>query len=83
MPQNDITSKARKVARHLSYSSDTHQAQAKHLLLEMASKIDQKNIRVHKKSDGLLLIDGLGKARFMTIKERLLYAIFGVRPERV
>ncbi len=80
---SELTIKAREVARHLTYNDDTAQAQAKHLLLEMAHRIDTKDIRIHKKRDGLLLVNGVGKARFMTWAERLRWKFFGLRPERV
>ena len=80
---SELTMKARGVARCLSYNDDEPQAAAKHLLLEMAHRIDTKDIRVHKKRDGYLLINGVGKARFMTWPERIRWMLFGVRPERV
>ena len=79
---SELTVKARSVAKCLTYN-DEPQAAAKHLLLEMAHRIDTNDIRVHKKRDGLLLINGIGKARFMTLAERIRWMLFGVRPERV
>lgn len=80
---SELTMKARGVAKCLTYNNDEPQAAAKHLLLEMAHRIDTKNVRVHKKRDGYLLINGVGKARFMTWPERIRWMLFGVRPERV
>lgn len=56
---SELTIKAREVARCLTYNDDKPQAEAKHLLLEMAHRIDAKDIRIHKKRDGLLLVNGL------------------------
>ena len=67
----------------MTYNDDKPQAEAKHLLLEMAHRIDTKDIRIHKKRDGLLLVNGIGKARFMTLAERLRWMLFRARPERV
>ena len=80
---SELTIKAREVARCLTYNDDKPQAEAKHLLLEMAHRIDAKDIRIHKKRDGLLLVNGLGRARFMTLAERIRWMLFGTRPERV
>lgn len=80
---SELTMKARGVAKSLTHNDDAPQAEAKHLLLEMAHRIDAKDIRVHKKRDGLLLINGIGKARFMTWQERLRWILFGALPERV
>ncbi|MBP7657405.1 MAG: hypothetical protein KA742_12780 [Pseudoxanthomonas sp.] len=80
---SELTMKARSVAKCLTYNDDEPQAAAKHLLLEMAHRIDANDIRIHKKRDGLLLINGIGKARFMTLAERIRWMLFGVRPERV
>jgi hypothetical protein len=81
--RNETARMARKVAARLAYSEDSPQAQAKHLLLAMASYIDEKDIRVHLKKDGFLIIDGLGRSRFLTYKESWIYRIFGITPEKV
>ena len=83
MNTNELTLKARGVARCLSYNDDEHQAAAKHLLHEMAHRLDTLDIRAHKKADGLLLINGIGKSRFATLKERVLYKLFGALPREV
>lgn len=81
MQDNQLTNKARAVARCLSYSEDTNQASAKHLLLEMAHRLDTQDIRVHKKKDGILLVNASGSSRFATFKETVLYKLFGVIPK--
>lgn len=83
METKDLTIRARSIARCLSYNDDEHQAAAKHTLLEMAHRLDTQDVRVHAKADGLLLINGLGKARYATFKETLLYRVFGVVPKVV
>ena len=72
---------ARSVARCLSYNEDVNQVSAKHLLLEMAHRLDSADIRVHKKKDGLLLVNANGLTRFATLKETLLYKLFKVVPK--
>lgn len=83
MDTNELTIKARSIARCLTYNDDTPQAEAKHMLHEMAHRLDTMNIRVHKKADGLLLVNGIGKARYATLKERMLFRMFGVIPRKV
>ncbi len=84
MDTNKLTLKARSIARCLTYNDDdAPQAEAKHMLLEMAHRLDTLNIRAHKKADGLLLINGIGKARYATLKERILFWLFGVLPREV
>lgn len=83
METKDLTIRARSIARCLSYNDDEHQAAAKHMLREMAHRLDTQDVRVHAKADGLLLINGLGKARYATFKETLLYRVFGVVPKAV
>lgn len=80
---NDLTTRARGIARCLTYNDDTPQAAAKHLLLEMAHRLDTLDVRAHKKTDGLLLVDGTGKTRYATTKERALYRLFGWLPRSV
>lgn len=83
MNDNELTLKARAIARTLSYNEDEPQAAAKHMLLELAHRLDARTIRVHKKQDGLLLINGAGLSRFATFTESLLYRLFGVVPARI
>jgi len=83
MDTNELTLKARGIARCLTYNDDVLQAEAKHILREMAHRLDTLNIRAHKKADGLLLINGIGKARYATLKERMLFWLFGVLPREV
>lgn len=83
MTNNELTLKARGIARCLTYNDDTPQAEAKHMLHEMAHRLDALDVRAHKKTDGLLLVNGLGKARYATLKERVLYRLLGVLPRVV
>jgi hypothetical protein len=53
MIDTDLTMKARSVAKCLTYNDDGPQAAAKHLLLEMAHRIDTTVITIHKKRDGV------------------------------
>ena len=80
---NELTMKARGIARCLTYNDGTPQAEAKHMLLEMAHRLDTLDVRAHKKSDGLLLINGIGKARYATVKERVRYWLSGWLPRTV
>ena len=53
------------------------------MLLEMAHRLDAMDVRAHKKSDGLLLINGIGKARYATMRERALHWLFGLLPREI
>lgn len=83
MSKDDLTVRAREIARCLTYNDDTAQARAKHVLLEMAHRLDASEVRAHRKKDGLLLINGLGRSRFATLKERVLFFCFGIIPREV
>lgn len=83
MIDSDLTTKARSVAKCLTYNDDEPQAAAKHLLLEMAHRIDAAVITIHKKRGGLLISNAVGKCRFMTWPERIRWTLFGVTPKRV
>lgn len=80
MNLSQLATKAQSAARCLTYNDDTVQSQAKHLLLECAHRLDSLDIRAHKKRDGLLLINGRGKSRYATWRERLAYWISGALP---
>lgn len=83
MTDSELASKAQGVARSLTYNDDTPQAQAKHLLLECSHRLDSREIRAHKKADGLLLINARGKTRYATWRERLAYRIAGTLPREI
>lgn len=83
MNDNEITMQARSIARCLTYNDDTHQAAAKHMLRELAHRLDTLSVRAHKKKDGLLLVNGIGKARYATLKERCIYKLLGILPRKV
>lgn len=81
MNNNELAMKARGVAGCLTYNDDAPQAQAKHLLREMAHRIDSREIR--KSKTGWLVVNGVGKERRMTWRERVMWFCFKVLPDRV
>lgn len=83
MTDNELTIEARNIARCLTYNDDLAQAKAKHMLLEMAHRLDTLDVRAHKKRDGLLLVNGIGKSRYATLTERALHWLFGWLPRKV
>ena len=68
--ESELASQCQGVAKCLTYN-DEHQAAAKHVLLEASHRLDSHAVRVHRKKDGLLIINARGKSRFMTLRERL------------
>ncbi len=83
MNNSELTMKARGIACNLTYNDDKPQAEAKHMLRELAHRLDSLDIRAHKKADGLLLISGLGQTRYASLKERIAYRLFGVLPRKI
>lgn len=66
-------------ANQISYNGPT--AALKHTLHEASHALDTACVRVHRKADGLLLLNARGKSRFMTWRERLAYALLGGKTE--
>ena len=83
MTDSELASKAQGVARCLSYNGNEHEAAAKPLLLEMASRLNNQVSRVHKKKNGFLIVNARGGSRFLTFKESMLYRFFGALPNKV
>ena len=54
---SELASKCQGVARCLTFNDDEHQEAAKHTLLAASHALDGESIRVHKKRDGLLIIN--------------------------
>lgn len=79
MDDSQLTTKARGIARCLTYNDDTPQAEAKHMLLELAHRLDALDVR----AKGGLLVNAAGKCRRMTFAERLKWLLFGVLPRGV
>lgn len=79
-----IASQCQGVARYLSYNASHHESEAKHTLLEASAALDANSIRVHRKKEGLLLVNARGKSRFATLRERVaIYLLKGkteIRP---
>lgn len=82
--ESKLASKCQGIARCLTFNADRHQSDAKHALLTASHALDQHACRVHRKTDGLLIVNARGKARFMTIRERLamwlLHGKLEIRP---
>ena len=76
-----IASQCQGVARNLTYNDKEIEAEAKHILLEASRALDSCAIRVHEKSDGLLLINARGKSRYMTLKEKIAFYLLGKATE--
>ena len=83
MNDKDLTLTARAIARRLSYNEDKAQADAKAMLLELAHRLDVRNISVHKYGDCMIVRNGIGRVRDMTFAERLRWSLFNVLPEKV
>lgn len=83
MTDNELSLKALGIARCLSYNGSTHEAAAKHLLHEIAHRLDTRSIKVHRKRWYWLAINGRGKARPLTFRESLAWLIFTALPERI
>lgn len=46
-------------------------------LMRASRELDARTIHVHKKQDGLLMVNNHSKARFMTWRERLAFWLLG------
>jgi hypothetical protein len=83
MNDKELTRCAREAAKNLSYNEDPPQALAKHLLLEMAHRIDKNETGVQRRYGRLTVVNGLGMFRYMNWKEKLKFVLFGTIPKRV
>ncbi len=68
---SDLASSLAGHAQCLSY--DGVDGSLKRHLREASHALDSNSIRVHKKTDGLLLTNARGKSRLMTLRERIAY----------
>lgn len=75
--RSNLASKCQSIAANLTYNDKEIEAAAKHALLEASHALDSSAIKVHKKRDGLLIINARGKSRYMTMRERMAYLLLG------
>jgi len=75
--ESKLASKCQGAARCISFDSTVAGGGLKHLLLEASHALDSHAVRVHRKRDGLLLVNARGKSRFMTLRERIAYWLLG------
>lgn len=69
--ESELASKCQGLARCISFSGQGCEPEIKPVLLAASHCLDKHSVRVHKKKDGLLIINARGAARFMTWRERL------------
>lgn len=74
----ELADKLREASYSLSYDESL-----KHLLSEAYHRLDSGVCRIHKKKDGYLMITHSGESRFMTLKEKIVYILFGFSPSRL
>lgn len=82
MSNSDLTTRARDLARNLSYNDTPILATTKQTLLELAHRLDRLSVRVSK-ADDRYVTNGLGCRRRMTWRERVAYRLFDVLPREV
>lgn len=80
MTDSEAVEAAQGAARCLTYNDDKPQAVAKHMLHEMAHRLGAKTLRVKKTKDGFMLISAMGQCRYLSMRESLLYRLFGALP---
>lgn len=76
--ESTVASRCQGIAATLSYN-DKPESVTKHTLHEASHIIDSHVVRVHKKKDGLLMVNARGASRYMTWRERLAYRLLGGR----
>jgi hypothetical protein len=79
LEDRNLTSDARAAARKLSYNNGSAEAEAKHLLIAVASRLDARTTWVH---NGRVW-DNLGQSRALTRAERLCWLVFSQAPALV
>jgi hypothetical protein len=77
---SEIADRARGVSKCLSYNDSGHEAEAKHLLLEMAHRLDTNTTKAKKTEHGWRVVNALGRWRSMTWRERIAHWIAGSVP---
>jgi len=82
---SQLADRARGLARTLTYNEDARQSEIKHILHELAHRLDTASVRVFKMRGSLrnYVCNALGKQRVMTWKEWFAYKMFNAVPARV
>lgn len=69
--ESKLADQCKGIASCLSYNNERNEGEAKHALIEASMILNNHSVRVHRKADGLLIINARGKSRYMTWRERL------------
>lgn len=83
MSDSELALRAQAIARCLSYNGNQHEAAAKHALLEMAHRLDSKDIKVRRKWVQFSVRNARGAHRSMTFLESIAWMLCRKKPERV
>ena len=78
--RSDLATYLQQYSYGISYNSE-EDGILKHNLKEASHALDSTSVRVHKKKDGLLIINARGKSRYLTLKERVAYFLLGNNTE--
>ncbi len=78
-----LSDQARAVARQLTYNGREVEGDAKALLIDLAHALDSRSVCALRRPQGLLLVNGLGRERWATWRERLAYRLARALPSRV
>lgn len=82
---SELTQQARSLASTLSYNDEGNEATIKHVLREMAHRLDSVDIRFikHPVTKRTLVRNGIGASRRASLIERVLFKLFGILPTSV
>lgn len=73
--ESRLADQCKGIASCLSYNSEHREGEAKHTLIEASMILNNHSVRVHRKSDGMMIINARGKSRYMTWRERFAFWI--------
>ena len=80
MNNSELINKASAICGCLSYNDETNAGNPKEIISELCHRLGQRTVTIGKKKDGYYWQSLYGEFRYFSLKETVLYRLFGVLP---
>lgn len=81
MNNSELIDKAQAIAKCLSYDDETNAGNPKQIISELCHRLGQNTVTIGKNKDGYYWHSLFGEFGYFTIKETILYRLFGTPPK--
>lgn len=80
MNNSELIKKASEICGCLSYNEDTCAGNPKSIISELSHRLGQRTVTIGKNKEGYFWTSLYGEFKYFSLKETILYRLFGVLP---